>query len=303
MAIDLKNLGPKVSTRDINWHDLVLKAWGSEFGAPDHNTYEFSNNRKFDSTDFGPGFPNGSLNLPIGSFDEVNVDNTPIPGLVIPSPPAETDPYYSSVVLLLHGNAFVNSKSGGPAIATPVGSCTIANAPVSHLGSTVAMAQLSNILNSGGVDTVNTAAFNSAATDAWTLEYSLYITAYPASVCYFMSLGTTVLYTTLSSAGLLTSNDSGSASHGTLALNTWYQAALTYDGAKFRSFLNGTLIQEVVQAVAANTGTQNFGTFDLVPNPGNYSMFRGYIKEVRYTKGVQRYGANYTPRTTPFPDS
>lgn len=48
-----RNLGPKVTVRDYNWLDLVHKAWGSEFVAPDHGTYEFSNGRKFDSTDRG----------------------------------------------------------------------------------------------------------------------------------------------------------------------------------------------------------------------------------------------------------
>lgn len=46
-------LGKKVSTRNFNWLDLVQRAWGSEFTAPDHGTYEWSNGRKFDSTDRG----------------------------------------------------------------------------------------------------------------------------------------------------------------------------------------------------------------------------------------------------------
>lgn len=54
------NLGPKVSWRTISWLDMVTRAWGSEFRAPDHGTYEFSNGRKFDSTDQGnTGFYNG----------------------------------------------------------------------------------------------------------------------------------------------------------------------------------------------------------------------------------------------------
>lgn len=49
----LNNLGPAVSSRDISWLDLVMRAWGSEFNAPDHNIYVFSNGRAFDSTDRG----------------------------------------------------------------------------------------------------------------------------------------------------------------------------------------------------------------------------------------------------------
>lgn len=51
MATDLNNLGYKVVTRDINWQDMVIRSWGSEFRAPDHGAYKFSNNRCFDSTD------------------------------------------------------------------------------------------------------------------------------------------------------------------------------------------------------------------------------------------------------------
>jgi hypothetical protein len=52
-TIDPNNLGSKVTSRDINWADLVHRAWGSEFNAPDHGIYEWSNGRKYDSTDKG----------------------------------------------------------------------------------------------------------------------------------------------------------------------------------------------------------------------------------------------------------
>ena len=45
------NNGPKVSTNDYSWQDMVLKAWGGEYYAPDHGVYSFSNGRRFDSTD------------------------------------------------------------------------------------------------------------------------------------------------------------------------------------------------------------------------------------------------------------
>ena len=52
-VVDPKNLGNKVKTRVTNWLDLAMRAWGSEFHAPDHGIYEFSNGRKWDSTDKG----------------------------------------------------------------------------------------------------------------------------------------------------------------------------------------------------------------------------------------------------------
>lgn len=46
-----QELGSKVSTRSFGWSELPERSWGSEFNAPDHGIYEFSNGRKFDSTD------------------------------------------------------------------------------------------------------------------------------------------------------------------------------------------------------------------------------------------------------------
>lgn len=44
-------IGSKVSVREYSWSAFPERAWGSEFNAPDKGIYEFSNARKFDSTD------------------------------------------------------------------------------------------------------------------------------------------------------------------------------------------------------------------------------------------------------------
>lgn len=44
-------LGAPVVARTINWLDLNIRAWGSEWRAPDKGAYEFSNGTKKDSTD------------------------------------------------------------------------------------------------------------------------------------------------------------------------------------------------------------------------------------------------------------
>ncbi len=51
MAADHTNLGRKPTIRDYSFMDLAMRAWGSEFSAPDHGAYEFSDGRKCDSTD------------------------------------------------------------------------------------------------------------------------------------------------------------------------------------------------------------------------------------------------------------
>lgn len=47
----ISNLGSPVVSRTINWMDLVIRAWGSEWAAPDHGVYQFNSGRRYDSTD------------------------------------------------------------------------------------------------------------------------------------------------------------------------------------------------------------------------------------------------------------
>lgn len=46
-------LGLPVTFRSFSFKDMAIRAWGSEYSAPDHGVYEFSNGRRFDSTDRG----------------------------------------------------------------------------------------------------------------------------------------------------------------------------------------------------------------------------------------------------------
>lgn len=50
----MANIPPKngfpVTTRTINWKQLVVTEWGEQWAKPD-TAYEMSNGRKFDSTD------------------------------------------------------------------------------------------------------------------------------------------------------------------------------------------------------------------------------------------------------------
>lgn len=48
------SLGRQVTTRTFSLLEMVERAWGSEFRAPDHRIYQFGNGqRNFDSTDIG----------------------------------------------------------------------------------------------------------------------------------------------------------------------------------------------------------------------------------------------------------
>jgi len=68
------SLGKPVTTRQFSWAEMARRAWGSEFSAPDHRVYEWSNGRGFDSTDKGQtGFYRfGILSLQMENGVEIN---------------------------------------------------------------------------------------------------------------------------------------------------------------------------------------------------------------------------------------
>lgn len=85
----------------------------------------------------------------------------------------------------------------------------------------------------------------------------------------------------------------------TVTHNVWHHVAFVRDGTTLRLFLDG-----VSQATATFTGAIDSitDTLDIgYDNSTGIRFFNGNIDEVRITKGVARYTANFTPPASPFP--
>lgn len=88
---------------------------------------------------------------------------------------------------------------------------------------------------------------------------------------------------------------------GSVTVGAWNHVAYTRSGSTTRLFLNGT-------QVASGTSTQNItnmgGSPGLAIGAGINGAFgfAGWIDEVRITKGLAVYTANFTPPTQAFPD-
>jgi hypothetical protein len=81
---------------------------------------------------------------------------------------------------------------------------------------------------------------------------------------------------------------------GTLTANTWVHVAIVRNGATTTLYLNGTSYTSGGSYDAAsNTNALQIGT-----GPGG--AYTGYIDDLRITKGVARYTANFTPPTEQF---
>jgi hypothetical protein len=89
---------------------------------------------------------------------------------------------------------------------------------------------------------------------------------------------------------------------GTPASNTWYHLAVTRSGNDHKMFLDGTQIGSTwTNAYTYTQGRLTLGNYYQSLNTMNPSnIFAGYMQDVRITKGLARYTANFTPPTSEF---
>ncbi|MBK7186382.1 MAG: LamG domain-containing protein [Ignavibacteria bacterium] len=83
-----------------------------------------------------------------------------------------------------------------------------------------------------------------------------------------------------------------------LSANTWYHLAATRQGSTYRLFVDGTQVATTTSSITIhdNANSLYIGT----STDGSTSPVNGYIDDLRITKGVARYTANFTPPVAPF---
>jgi hypothetical protein len=83
--------------------------------------------------------------------------------------------------------------------------------------------------------------------------------------------------------------------------DTWYHLAVVRQSGYIKIYVNG-----VLDATSSVADTQNIIDYDneMVIGNGNGLLlgkgFKGFIEEVRFSKGIARYTENFIPRTTPY---
>lgn len=94
-------------------------------------------------------------------------------------------------------------------------------------------------------------------------------------------------------------NGSNRIVSSTISANTWYHVAVVRSSGSTKLYVNGTNVG-VTYADTVNylDGTPTIGNY--LPQP--IFGFAGYIDDVRITKGITRYTANFTPPTQAFPN-
>jgi hypothetical protein len=110
----------------------------------------------------------------------------------------------------------------------------------------------------------------------------------------------TWFYTT-TTIGFVVNNNAFSINYSySLQLNVWTHLALSKNGSTYRMYANGTLIGTTGSAPTINaaTGVIRISAFDSGPFSGSY--ITGYIEELRVTKGLGRYLANFNVPRGPY---
>jgi hypothetical protein len=233
------------------------------------------------------------------------------PALPFPDP-ITTDPYFPDVSLLLHmdgtdGTAAFTDSSNTTGIAPTVnGTVALSKAKYKFGGTSAAFPGT----NGSYLSYASNAVFGFSTAIDFTIEGFIYLTGAlgvdraiadmrvqngaQTLGCTFFIDGTTNKLAVWNSTVKVGST--GTA----LVLNQWYHVVLTRQGNTIRCFLNGVLDFSTTTAcdflTSAPLGIGACPAANLIGT----SPFSGYMDELRITKGLARYTANFTVPTAPY---
>ena len=88
--------------------------------------------------------------------------------------------------------------------------------------------------------------------------------------------------------------------------NNWHHLAVVYTGSDLKLYVDGTKegVTRTFVIYPNSNGTTQIRLGDgYLPSQQGFYDYQGYMADFRITKGVARYTANFTPNTSPFPQS
>jgi hypothetical protein len=228
--------------------------------------------------------------------------------IITPQTKVPVDPNISQVSLLLHGNGTngsttITDNSPSPKTVTAVGDAQISTAIADPFGNNTR-----GVLAFDGTgDYLSIPASSSFAFGLadFTVELWLYRSGSGQQHLYEGRdlVATNQILLFLNSSNQLTYYANGAVVITTTAVptfNAWAHVALCRASGNSRLFLNGVQVGSTFADstnIVAPPATINIGANQV----GNTSL-NGYIDDLRITKGIARYTANFSPPAAPFPD-
>lgn len=242
--------------------------------------------------------------------------------------PVPGDINFANVSLLLNGNGtngsttFVDSSSNSFAV-TGFGNAQISTTQSKFGGASLAFDGNGDYLRVADNDAFEIGAGN------LTFEAWIYLTGYSANYSgnfaaaiavkdssqagagrafAFLINGTASSWTSVNLT-LFATNTAFTTTLGlfTFSLNTWYHVAAVRNGSNVRCYVDGNDVGggTNTRTVQSTTTLVTVGAEDpwlQGGGGGNFAYwFPGYIDDFRFTKGVARYTANFTPPTAQLP--
>jgi hypothetical protein len=214
-----------------------------------------------------------------------------------------TDPDFANVSLLMHmdgtngSTTFIDSSSNALTI-TPNGGVQISTEQSKFGGASVLLNTDSKFL---GIPSGSLFQFPGD----FTVECFVYPTAFTQLLTAIeigdFTNGVLIRAWSSTASTIFVNNTSLGSASSFISLNTWHHLALTRQGTSVKYFIDGTqrLTATVSGTVNSTAAASRIGKINITTDQG----MRGYVDEVRITKGVARYTADFTPPTAPFPDS
>lgn len=201
------------------------------------------------------------------------------------------DPYWNDVYIYLDGETVTDTSSFA---RTVTNSGVTASTGQAKYGTKSLYFDGSSYLTLSGSDL-------GADTGDWTADFWCYLTS-RSGYNYFYETRTSgstlgaMLVTSDSGGGIGSYVDTGYwlfENQGTINLDTWHHVAFSRSGSTTKAFIDGTEVASVSDSINYNQdGFAVGGNFN-----GTGGFFVGYIDNFRWTIGVARYTANFTPPT------
>jgi hypothetical protein len=219
-----------------------------------------------------------------------------------------TDASYNSVSLLLHGDGVNNSttitdNSSNPKTATVKGNTIVSTDTVKFGTGALEFDGNGDYLEYG-----NSTGFQ-FGTSALTIEGWMYFRTITSGLLSGIlttgggTEGGIACYISASSGSSGTFRLYGPSVSGTIttsvSANTWYHLAIVRSNNTWYMFINGNSAGTMTDTASCNTSASML--FYVGGYPGG-AFLNGFIDDLRVTKGVARYTANFTPPTNAFPN-
>jgi concanavalin A-like lectin/glucanase superfamily protein len=210
-----------------------------------------------------------------------------------------TDPYFSNVIALLHMNGANNGTSFPDSSPLALTTTVTGNAKTSTAQS---IFNGSSGLFDGSGDWLNTPTNGSLLIGS--IDFTIECWSRPSSVAagykclvnfdYGQDVG---LFLIGNRYGVFLGTDQ--CLSATVTTNVWRHIAWTRASGVNRLFVNGVKSSTDITDAFDTTATRYY----YGASAFGVEEYAGYLAELRITKGVARYTANFTPPTSPFPDS